>query len=145
MAGATMSDEQSDIVVQIRAAIKQLDQLRDINSDSNTLVAFTDTTYRGLCELLAGAADEIVLWRKQTAMMMDSIDDITGTSEKALRQAKLAAHAAQQLAIELTRTQHDLATTSEIAGTFWRHLTTPTGPADDLDAALERWKAMHDK
>ena len=137
-----MPDEQSDIVAQIRAAIRQLQQLRDINAADHTLVAFTDTTYRGLCDLLAEASDEIVLWRKQTAITMDKVDDLTATAEKSLRQAQLAAHAAQQLALELTRTQRDLAATSEIAQTFWRYLTTPAGDAPDLDAALDTWRLM---
>ena len=140
-----MTADQADIVVQIRAATRQLRQLRDINANEATVVAFSDDTYQGLCALLDDAGDEIVAWRKQTASSMNTADELTATVETLKRHNELAAFAAQQLAIELTTSQQQLAATSEIAATFWRHLATPAGPAADLDAALDTWQQMSER
>lgn len=134
-------EDTDDLVTKLRQAVSQLEELRDMNDQANTLVAFTDTTYQSLVELLAGAAHEIVAWRQQVASALNQLDDIAASLTDCRHHASIADHAARTLAGELTRHQRQLEQLQTIAHIFWSRLAT-TGSDPELDAALHQWETI---
>ena len=83
-----MTDHTDDLVPQLIRARQQLEEIRNIAADGNTMVAFSDETYCSIMALLGSAADEIVQWRKTVADNLNRLDQ----HAEQLEQAKTLAH-----------------------------------------------------
>ena len=116
-----MIDHTDDIVPQLFQARSQLHQLRDISQDGNTLVAFSDDTYRSICDLFGRAAEEIVQWRKTVADNLNRLDQHAEQLEQAKTLAQRTVKALQKLAGAHHQQRSTIQQLCDICQTFADH------------------------
>jgi DNA repair ATPase RecN len=116
-----MTDHTDDLVPQLIRARQQLEEIRNIAADGNTMVAFSDETYCSIMALLGSAADEIVQWRKTVADNLNRLDQHAEQLEQAKTLAQRTVKALQKLADAHHQQRSTIQQLCDICQTFADH------------------------